>query len=542
MDAGLGTRKWAPHIYVNKNDWISYFYIHIHGTKEMDPTFEQNEAKLFVVSMEDQKFLEAHGLKQWWSNDGNRNNKLVIAEVKSLNTGTPFQVVFFYYPRYVSLVTSCINIREATDYVWSILKCMPRHISGKAQINNDGEVSSGIGLVGWIPSLSGLKDTGYWVCKWIPRMYVYSNGGTEEKMVGKDNIDPEDGQITPKLLIFSKEQLKFLASHGLEQWWPNAVELQKTICDGKLLLMFDFTIGSCNIHTLIRNFNCTCNLQLPFQTMLRSVTTINSKLQTQCKNIRYRFHATHIPPSPKKMIHRLSCFMDAGLGTRKWAPHIYVNKNDWISYFYIHIHGTKEMDPTFEQNEAKLFVVSMEDQKFLEAHGLKQWWSNDGNHNNKLVIMEVKSLNTGTPFQVVFFYYPRYVSLVTSCINIREATDYVWSILKCMPRHISGKAQINNDGEVSSGIGLVGWIPSLSGLKDTGYWVCKWIPRMYVYSNGGTEEKMVGKDNIDPEDGQITPKLLIFSKEQLKFLASHGLEQWWPNAVELQKTICDGKL
>ena len=63
------------------------------------------------------------------------------------------------------------------------------------------------------------------------------------------------------------------------------------------LLMFDFTIGSCNIHTLIRNFNCTCNLQLPFQMMLRSVTTINSKLQTQCKNIRYRFHATHVPPS-----------------------------------------------------------------------------------------------------------------------------------------------------------------------------------------------------------------------------------------------------
>ncbi|KAL5061230.1 hypothetical protein RYX36_032834 [Vicia faba] len=33
--------------------------------------------------------------------------------------------------------------------------------------------------------------------------------------------------------------------------------------------------------------------------MLRSVTTIKSKLQTQCKNIRYRFHATHVPPSPQ---------------------------------------------------------------------------------------------------------------------------------------------------------------------------------------------------------------------------------------------------
>ncbi|KAL5065128.1 hypothetical protein RYX36_026865 [Vicia faba] len=85
-------------------------------------------------------------------------------------------------------VTSCINIREATDYVWSTLKCMPCHISGKAQINNDGEVSSGIGLVGWIPSLSGLKDTGYWVCKWIPRVYVYSNGGQMMQNFGKSSI------------------------------------------------------------------------------------------------------------------------------------------------------------------------------------------------------------------------------------------------------------------------------------------------------------------------------------------------------------------
>ncbi|XP_058743006.1 GDSL esterase/lipase At4g10955-like [Vicia villosa] len=227
----------------------------------------------------------------------------------------------------------------------------------------------------------------------------------------------------------------------------------------------------------------------------------------------------------KKMIPRLSCLMDTSLGIRNWVPHIYVNKNDWISYFYILSHGTKEevadvekLDPTIEQNEAKLFVVSMEDQKFLEAHGLKQWWSNDsnvelkhGNHNNKLISMQLKSLNASTPSQVVLFYYPRYVSLPTSCINIREASDYVWiSILKCMPRHISGKAQINNDGDVSSGIGLVSWnwIPSLSGLKNTGYWVCKWIPRMYV----GAEEKMVGKENMDPEDGQVTPKLLIFSK------------------------------
>ena len=61
----------------------------------------------------------------------------------------------------------------------------------------------------------------------------------------------------------------------------------------------------------------------------------------------------------KRMIPRLSCLMDAGFGKGKWIPHLYVNSNDWISYFYVHTDGTREnmgdvesMDPTDQQNEA----------------------------------------------------------------------------------------------------------------------------------------------------------------------------------------------
>jgi hypothetical protein len=132
--------------------------------------------------------------------------------------------------------------------------------------------------------------------------------------------------------------------------------------------------------------------------------------------------------------------------------------------------------------------------------------------------MQLKSLNSSTPSQVILFYYPWYISLATSRVNIRDATDYLWSILKCVP-HISGKAQISDGGEVTSGIGLMSWIPQLSGLKDTDDWVRN--------KNGGTEEKMARKDNMDPEEGKIS--------------ATHG-EQWCPSDTKLHQALHDSKL
>lgn len=78
-------------------------------------------------------------------------------------------------------------------------------------------MTSDISLMGWIPQLSGLKDTSYWVWKWIPLLYANENVGAVKKMVRKENMDHEDGRITANLFTVSKEQLKFLAAHGLEQ-------------------------------------------------------------------------------------------------------------------------------------------------------------------------------------------------------------------------------------------------------------------------------------------------------------------------------------
>ncbi|CAI0449172.1 unnamed protein product [Linum tenue] len=52
----------------------------------------QVSAKLFVMAKEKHKFLEAHGLEQWWSDDAQRlklglpNSKLMSRQLKSLCT------------------------------------------------------------------------------------------------------------------------------------------------------------------------------------------------------------------------------------------------------------------------------------------------------------------------------------------------------------------------------------------------------------------------------------------------------------------------
>ncbi|KAK7304999.1 hypothetical protein VNO77_42897 [Canavalia gladiata] len=116
----------------------------------------------------------------------------------------------------------------------------------------------------------------------------------------------------------------------------------------------------------------------------------------------------------KSWIPRLSSFKNAGFGVGKWVPHLYVNNSDYIccSYTDPESSGVKDdgenkenIGPTNGQVAAKLFVVTKEKQKFHEAHGLEQWWSNDAQlqqaiHNSKLISRQLKSLYTGgTPSQ-----------------------------------------------------------------------------------------------------------------------------------------------
>ncbi|TVU35094.1 hypothetical protein EJB05_16963 [Eragrostis curvula] len=100
---------------------------------------------------------------------------------------------------------------------------------------------------------------------------------------------------------------------------------------------------------------------------------------------------------------------------KKWVPHLYVNNSDYICCHYNAPTCPSEAadDASYEQQQqrkaseiagdvvAKLFVTSKGPQKFLEAHGLQQWWS-DGMelqlalYDSKLINRQLKSIYTTT--------------------------------------------------------------------------------------------------------------------------------------------------
>lgn len=102
----LGMKKWVPHLYVNNSDYICCYYTDPPGTEEsggdkenVSPglmNVQQAAAKLFVMSKgkQKQKFLEAHGLEQWWSEGlelqlALNNSKLINRQLKSLYSIPP---------------------------------------------------------------------------------------------------------------------------------------------------------------------------------------------------------------------------------------------------------------------------------------------------------------------------------------------------------------------------------------------------------------------------------------------------------------------
>lgn len=99
----LGAKQWIPHLYVNNSDYICCYYTDPDGTdnktsdkENAKPTNGLVAAKLFVLSKGKQKFLEAHGLEQWWSDDlelqmALNNSKLISRQLKSLYSLPPSQ-------------------------------------------------------------------------------------------------------------------------------------------------------------------------------------------------------------------------------------------------------------------------------------------------------------------------------------------------------------------------------------------------------------------------------------------------------------------
>ncbi|KAL5989986.1 hypothetical protein ACLOJK_010881 [Asimina triloba] len=96
-----------------------------------------------------------------------------------------------------------------------------------------------------------------------------------------------------------------------------------------------------------------------------------------------------------------------GREIQKWVPHLYVNNSDYICCYYTdpaapYSSGNSEKPKANTVGDvaaAKLFVMSKGPQKFLEAHGLEQWWSSDMElqsaiNQSRLINQQLKSLYT----------------------------------------------------------------------------------------------------------------------------------------------------
>ncbi|KAF8649515.1 hypothetical protein HU200_064270 [Digitaria exilis] len=83
-------KTWVPNLYINSCDYICCFYADRSGVATV--TTEKHSgvhSKLYVIAKGPNKFLEAHGLQQWWSDDSElhlavQDSKLMYRRLKSL--------------------------------------------------------------------------------------------------------------------------------------------------------------------------------------------------------------------------------------------------------------------------------------------------------------------------------------------------------------------------------------------------------------------------------------------------------------------------
>ncbi|CAH9143201.1 unnamed protein product [Cuscuta epithymum] len=94
------------------------------------------------------------------------------------------------------------------------------------------------------------------------------------------------------------------------------------------------------------------------------------------------------------------------IGMGQWVPHLYINNSDYICCYYIDSSSSSSGGDGDEETRArnspavaaKLFLsASKGKQKFLEAHGLEQWWSDSlelemAVNNSRLISQQLKSL------------------------------------------------------------------------------------------------------------------------------------------------------
>ncbi|KAK6157101.1 hypothetical protein DH2020_011349 [Rehmannia glutinosa] len=142
----------------------------------------------------------------------------------------------------------------------------------------------------------------------------------------------------------------------------------------------------------------------PSVSLASSLRTVGEKAGTMWKRVRSMLPSSNENENetPVEGVKSIT------LGSKKWVPHLYVNNSDYICCYYNDPVETENGDGGGGEKEnakpanntpfaAKLFVLSKGKQKFLEAHGLEQWWSDDlelqmALNDSKLISRQLKSL------------------------------------------------------------------------------------------------------------------------------------------------------
>ncbi|KAL6850144.1 hypothetical protein ACP4OV_020771 [Aristida adscensionis] len=82
---------------------------------------------------------------------------------------------------------------------------------------------------------------------------------------------------------------------------------------------------------------------------------------------------------------------------KRWVPNLYINDCDYICCFYADRSGVATVAAEKHGVHSKLYVIAKGPKKFLEAHGLQQWWSDDSEldlavHDSKIMYRHLRSL------------------------------------------------------------------------------------------------------------------------------------------------------
>ncbi|MED6136350.1 hypothetical protein PIB30_055325 [Stylosanthes scabra] len=558
--SGFRVDKFVPHLYVNENDLICSFYIDPDDSIGVKITEKENTISadgeiaenLYVISKENQKFLEAHSLDQWWSSDAH-STRFIRRKLGSLEAASFSKVTCLLYLKSISLLRNLQDIETTTKVV-----C----------------------LENWTPQLSGLKDAFFSVenclsCLYFWSSYTYPNGR---------NTVPKNGKIAAEFLLVHKKKLKFLVAHGLEQWWPRDAELQQAIHNDKLTtqqlrLLYAFTpkevyclfdpssvslsmnlgdIGekaefvwkwSSSIHpmfcssgeTQVRNGEYKILVKQLKSWMLRVfglkdalfalgksvpylysriIEHINKSLGSFCSGKSLQvIHLFSLHSSTKARIANNADKM-SGVLLKSWILLLSVLKDavSGAAKLVLHLYGIGEkmiykenIDVTIAQTPLDFFIVSKEKLKFLGVQGLEQWFSSDAElqnaiHSSKFISQQLQYLYASSSSEVAHLFHASSDSVASILNNIGERPEFSWKwkSVKSMLSS-SDEAQVSNDAEKTSS----------------------------VSSRAAIGENMVDKERIhDPSNVQIAAKLFFAFKENQKF---HGPEQWWSKYAENRK-------